>query len=113
MSSQSIELRQFVSDTIIQIINGVTDAQKHTEKSAASVNPRKYKSASSQMIKETQLIEFNVAVSVIEGDETKGGIGVISSILMVGAQHTTGSESSTLSHIKFSVPISFPEQVYV
>jgi len=53
-------------------------------------------------------IEFDVAVTVTEGAERKGGIGVAAGIFAIGGQGKTETQSGTVSRIKFSVPVMLP-----
>jgi uncharacterized membrane protein YtjA (UPF0391 family) len=42
---------------------------------------------------------------VTEGTEKKGGIGVLAGVLGVGGQASTNAASSSVSRIKFRVPV--------
>ena len=53
-------------------------------------------------------IEFDVAVTVTGGSEKKGGIGVFSGVFGVGGQASSNAASSSVSRIKFSVPVILP-----
>ena len=56
-------------------------------------------------------IHFDVAVSISESSETKGGIGVFAGPLgPVGSQDQSDVASSSMSRIKFSIPVKLPVQ---
>jgi hypothetical protein len=55
-----------------------------------------------------QHVEFDVAVSAIEGTGTKAGVGVLAGAFNFGASGSSNQESQTASRIKFSVPITLP-----
>jgi hypothetical protein len=101
----SVELREFVKKTLLDIVQGVADAQADPSIGAYVVpagSTRKYVS-----------VEFDVAVTAESAESAKGGSGVKVSVLAIGG--TIGGEESALSkniaatHVKFSVPVSLPE----
>ena len=53
-------------------------------------------------------IEFDVAVTVSEGKETKGGIGILVGSIGLGSQGKSDSEHSAVSRLKFRVPFVLP-----
>ena len=57
-----------------------------------------------------QMLEFDVAVSASEGKEAKAGTGVWAGAVGVGTQAKLQDGSLSVSRIKFSVPVLFPEQ---
>ena len=57
-----------------------------------------------------QMTNFDVALEVSEGGEAKGGIGVFSGVLGIGAQGTTTGSSSEISRVSFSIPMVLPYQ---
>jgi len=84
MNSSEINLQQFVSETLLQIIGGVKDAQAAAQSLGAKVNPHLSTSANDAANigllmagrDYAQLVQFDVALSVKAGTGTKGGIGV-------------------------------------
>lgn len=58
-----------------------------------------------------QIIEFDIAVTASEGSEAKAGIGVFSGVIGLGTQAKMEGSNATLSRIKFSIPVLYPEQV--
>lgn len=113
-----MELKQFVSETMKQIIDGVIDAQKYAKDVDAKVNPYERGwnfGANSSFLKDGmgfygQILEFDVAVTTTEGDQVKGGAGIFVGPVALGTQGQAESQNSTISRIKFSVPIVFPYQ---
>ncbi len=95
-----MDLKDFVSETIKQIVDGMSASQQAAQTKGAVVVP--YSQA-------TEKVEFDVAVTVVEGTETSGKAGI--SVWSVGAGVSGKSESSTstLSRIKFSVVIDLPK----
>lgn len=101
-----MELREFVGTTLKQIIDGVLDAQEYVEKSgccAEIVNQFPIDRCKTN-------IEFDLAVTVESSTAVGGKAGI--SVFSIGA--TAGGQmeelSSTVSRIKFPVPVDLPRQ---
>ena len=85
--------KRVVAETLAEIVNGVKEAQARTQDSGAIVSPQlrvnpdlvKFGvfSASSYP---AQMVEFDVAVTAMEGTGTKGGIGVVTGIYQLEAR---------------------------
>lgn len=54
------------------------------------------------------LLEFDIALTVSQATETKGGIAVVVGFLGLGSQGKTEKTNDSLSRVKFSVPIVLP-----
>jgi hypothetical protein len=113
-----VRLEDFVSETLKQIINGVKSAQEYSGKLDASINPPRLTFRTDQgeirlVDPETrriaQEIDFDIAVTTTEGT-TKGGIGIFVGPLAVGSQGQSDATNSSMSRIKFKVPILLPTQ---
>ena len=113
-----MELREFISATLNQIIDGVKDAQV-TVSNGGEINPKiwmaqrgeaaKMKILESNGGKWIHLVDFDVAVTVVEATETKGGIGLVVGPVVLGSKGQSNAENSTVSRIKFQVPVAFPD----
>jgi uncharacterized protein with GYD domain len=111
-----MHLDDFVSQSIIQITQGVLAAQKELESTGAAVNPlmRKVENHDAAAVAEMRAgetvstIRFDVAVSASSGQEAKGGIGVVSGVFNLGSAGKSEHLSETISRIQFSIPIIFP-----
>jgi len=118
MPETSMQLRDFITETLVQIVDGVITAQENVKGKNAYISPGNIIS-DNKLLKATftrgrspivQNIEFDVAITATESDETKGGVGVVAAIVNAGVQHTVDTKSGSISHIKFSIPIVLPEQ---
>ncbi|ENQ8749290.1 TPA: hypothetical protein ACVU5U_004614 [Vibrio parahaemolyticus] len=116
-----MNLKDFVSESILEIIEGVQDAQKRIESDDAKVAPHIEQIFSQSQTGGTNLaigwdstnnlvhsIEFDVAVTTSEGTNTKGGIGVVAGVFSLGAQGASSDNYQSISRLKFRVPVSFP-----
>jgi len=112
-----MDLREFVSETLTQIVEGVKNAQSNATESGATVNPRlstSHEQAGKQGFLFTgdayaQIVQFDVALTVTEGTGSKGGIGVFAGAINLGSSGQSQNESSSVSRVKFSVPLSLPK----
>jgi len=117
-----MELKDFVAESIKQIIDGVTAAQEYAKTFGADVNPHGiqqvwlgrqtnvYKDTEGKRF--TQTIEFDVATTA--GDESKAGanagISVIPALFKAGVKGEIAESNSIVSRIKFEVPVFLPTQ---
>jgi len=116
----AMELREFVSETLKQIIDGIVEAQKYAGQHGGAVNPHSMISAGDgvqtpviRLLKSHQPlheVEFDVALTSTEGTETKGGIGVFFGPISAGSGGKSSEGQTSMSRIRFSVPILLPIQ---
>lgn len=113
-----MELKEFVSQTIMSIIEGVVVAQEQATAHGAYVNPtmltRTVKNIGENAIwdnRDNNLarhVRFDVAVTVEEGTATSGKIGVVSGFLNLGSTGKSEDKSVAVSRIQFEVPVLLP-----
>jgi hypothetical protein len=105
-----MDLETFIAETLRQIVKGVKTAQQHEDCKGASINPIDPRPGHPHgQVVRVKEIEFDVAVTVSEGSERqgKGNIGV-ASILGIGGHASSTSANSSVSRIKFAVPLILP-----
>lgn len=111
-----IELKDFVAETLKQIIDGVILAQKYAKETGAIINPKETLEAPSGVIKGTdtgrnaQIVEFDVAITVSQDTEAKGGGKVFIGIAGIGSEIRSERQGELVQRIKFSVPMYLPNQ---
>lgn len=109
---QVIELKEFIEETISQIVEGIKNAQERTEKLGALVNPRVSNSKGIVMVEDkyhsVQNIKFDVSLGSMSNGEGKNGFGVTFGTWGIGSITKNGEENKSVTNIKFSVPIIFP-----
>ena len=103
-----MDLREFVKETLVQISMGVQDAitaHQSTEGAVGAINPVWGPDASAISAEHAQKVEFDVAVTVTDkwADRGKAGLKVFS--FELGAEGNKSAEHSTVSRVKFTVPI--------
>ena len=113
-----MELKDFVSETLKQVMEGVKTAQNSVKEHGGEINPKGIYSTSSSSHpqlyttseKLVQLIDFDIAVTTIEEDKAKGGTGIFVGAFGVGVQGESGNQNSAINRIQFKVPIVLPNQ---
>lgn len=107
-----MNLREFVTESLVQIVCGVNDAAEQLRESGAEVNPRRRAGPPSQMHRQTstpiQSIEFDVAVTIGAAAETSGGGSFGLQVFSIGAKSTSASDSQSISRLRFSIPLALP-----
>jgi len=115
----NINLEDFVSEVLQQLINGVKKAQQHAKDNDAHINSnrikRDFNTTDFRITNENakvlvQEIEFDVAVSVSAQGNLKGGMGLVIPALGIGYQAEKETVNSTVSRVKFKIPVAFPPQ---
>jgi hypothetical protein len=104
-----MELRKFVASTLAAVLDGIEDAIRNApEDRAGKIAP--VIAGEEDWAKATLPVEFDVAISEAKKGSAggKGGIKVLE--FEVGAQGSKAWESSTVSRIKFSVPVIYGAQ---
>lgn len=108
-----MDLRKFIAETLTQIVCGIKDAQenmvdfqkeKESEYTAPYINPNPV----SEHHKKLSEIEFDVAVTVSDGKSAEGGGGLSVMGVSLGGKGTSEQTNSSVSRIKFSIPVSYP-----
>lgn len=113
-----MELKEFVSQSLLSITEGVTDAQKKANEHGAFVNPgglmRNVSKVEDNSIWDNttnnyaRTVAFDIAVTAEEGTATNAKIGVLSGVFNLGANGASENKNAVVSRIQFSVPILFP-----
>jgi hypothetical protein len=111
-----MKLKDFVAETLKEIVDGVVEAQAYCAEKGGSVNSKRLEARTDQGFQmwdsETgqiaQLVEFDVAVTTTEGTETKGGIGVFVGPVGLGSHGKSDASNVSSSRIKFAVPVVLP-----
>lgn len=107
-----MELKEFITQTLVQIQQGVQDAiaQQSTGANNGIINPvfSMYDSVGKEQI---QKVEFDVAVTATDKSSGGGKAGIKVFSVELGGEGSKGSESSVASRVKFTIPLVPPFQV--
>jgi predicted ATP-dependent Lon-type protease len=116
----NIELKQFVTETLVQISEGIEEAQRQLKErgSEARINTNMTTADAGHLVtggrrRPVEYVEFDVAILANEGTETKAGIGLtVASLLKLDAEGKSSQTAGRESRIKFRVPMSYPMHKY-
>ena len=105
-----MELDEFIEETLKQIIKGINGARKNVD--GGEINP----DISGDAFKDTSCgdghtiwpVDFDVAVTVNETSNIEGQSKISVLGVGVGASASGQSVSSTVTRIKFRVPVRYP-----
>lgn len=117
-----MDLQHFIKESIVQISKGIIDANKEVMEHGGAVNPRDVtfnksgegpygyyaEDQKNSFRRAIEKIDFDVVVSVAQGTETEGGIGLKVGSFGLGSSGKTEKENTSESRIKFSLPILLP-----
>ena len=107
-----MELRDFISGTLVDIQGGVNDAihQAKEGEIPGAINPV-WGAVQDTARQDIQFVSFDIAVAVSESADSglKGGIKVMG--MGVDGTTTEFKENSHTSRIQFTVPVILPVQV--
>jgi hypothetical protein len=115
-------LKDFVKGTLVEIAQGVAEAKKDVESAGARLNPPPYGVGvpvlqpkgpvsvvgGTDRYRSIMEIEFDVAVTAVESEGTEGKAGIRVFDFGIGGGMSLAASTSSVSRIKFSVPIVFP-----
>ncbi|WP_299108615.1 hypothetical protein [uncultured Tenacibaculum sp.] len=108
-----MELKKFIKQTLIEITNGVKEAQEEIKDSGAYINPEGFHSGENLQsgyrgeYRHIQKIKMSVGVNVVENSEIKGGAGIIS-VFSLGLNGKVSDVNTVTNKIEFEIPISLP-----
>jgi hypothetical protein len=106
-----MELRDFIKTTLEEIAGGVAGAKPEFKKLGGVVNPNFDKAHNIQKnMGQRKLIDIQFEVSLADNstDTKGGGIGVLLSVVSVGANKASEKEVQSLTKVEFSVPVILP-----
>lgn len=110
-----MELQEFIKNTLVQITNGVIDAQNELKDTGCLINPEGTSingnvvksSTETRIIRSIEKIKMNVVLEIAETEGKSKGIGV-AKVLKAGVETEKSNSNSKVTSIEFEVPIAFP-----
>jgi len=118
-----MKLREFISQALQDIVGGVQDAQEslpepRSDYESPIVSPPVYSSKEGMALMDSrpnpgyyprvELVAFDIGVTVAEGKQTQGGIGIVVGPVAVGSKGQSTSQNNQISRIQFTVPVKLP-----
>ena len=109
-----MDVKDFVETTLVQIVEGINIANGKLNGTGAIISSKNVRPLRDGTTYNTDtghlvnLIEFDVAVTVIEKDTAGGGGGIKIAGISIGGQLQNETANQSVSRIKFSVPLTLP-----
>lgn len=108
-----MELKEFIKETITQIVEGVVEAQTTISKHGAEINPKKvqFKEAGQYNYYNSgkpQMVDFDVGLTTMNKAGSAEGIGVFLGSISLGKKNNEGVEHTAVTKIRFSLPVVLP-----
>lgn len=109
-----MELKDFIKETLIQITQGISEAQVELEETDCVINPRDIKEDgfANVIIKNkrhtVQCIDFKIALTSTTESADKTGIGVMLGSFGIGGNKSLSDGNTSNTNISFSIPVVFP-----
>lgn len=116
-----MELKDFISETIIQINQGLLEAQEKTKEYGTIINPplkgtsaESFQFTKNISLYSTEGIEFDVCLTVEDSKNTdkKGRLEMATGLFKLGGQEkkSENTKNQEVNRIKFSIPILWGTQ---
>src|SRR5688572_26901733 len=106
-----MDIKEFVRNTLVQIVQGVNSANEEIKDAGAKISSKDigairegltFNKSTGDLV---NLIEFDIAVTVNEKDIANGGGGIkVAGLINMGGSMQNENSNQSVSRIKFSVP---------
>ena len=110
-----MELKDFITETLTQMMEGVKNAQEKAKRFGAVINPpsihKKENTISLGNLGENQriqTIEFEVSLTSTSSSDTQKGISVAFAGIGLGSGKGNNEQNAIVNRIKFEIPIALP-----
>ena len=109
-----MELKEFISNSLCAIIDGVRDAQEQVGADKIAVVHKKaqqtievLKDDGSKIVVKSEMVKFDIAVTVATNTETQGKMKAGISVIGADMMGKTDKINSSVSRIQFGVNVAF------
>ncbi|KAB4116157.1 hypothetical protein [Bacteroides uniformis] len=111
-----MELKSFIKSTITQIVESIEELNAELSSDTVIVNPTDVKKADTPFINKNYKthsisnIDFDLTVSITDNAETGAKVGVMASVIGLGASSKEGTQNASISKIRFNIPVMLPSR---
>ena len=113
-----MDLREFVRETLVQIVEGVVDARDPIVEKGGDINPVGGHFDQTNLGARqwdwdrgaAEVVEFDLALTTSDKEDAKAGIGVFLGGIGIGSKISGENAYSSMTRVKFSVPLLLPAQ---
>lgn len=114
-----MELKEYVSETIVQISEGILSAMDKLKDKDVIINPDSTFHSDGQfwigknkehgpVERWVQMLEMNISTTVTDSTEGQGGRKVSIGVLNIGAGIKDSGSEQNANSVRFSIPVCFP-----
>lgn len=103
-----MELRRFISQTILDIVGAVKDAQNETFEGCVVPSIAQTFTAVQHGVSEIQAIEFEVTIRADERAGSEAKLNVVAAFVGGGVKGESGKSGGHAATLKFRVPVRLP-----
>ena len=118
-----MELKDYIAETLVQITNGIIEAQKRLQDSDVIINPAQTFGSKGDfwigknqnkgpVARRVQDVEMKIGVISTEETTGDGGAKLHLGVLNLGAGIEDKGMERNENYVKFSIPVSFPVTDY-
>lgn len=108
-----MELKDFISQTLSQICQGIESARQNTQSSGAVIAPRMDNETTASLnqakSRSAQMIHFEVLLENREEAGKNGGLKVAAGFFSVGGKANNKEAAAHTHKVSFDVPVMWPE----
>lgn len=114
-------LKEFTKNTIVEIVEGVIEANNSLQEKGAFISasslsnavrdaqvPILYARDSDNKIHAVTNVDFDIAISISDNNETEAGGGLRLNVFSCGAKTTDISNNEIVNRVKFTLPLALP-----
>lgn len=113
----TMELKEFIKDTISQIVDAVDELNEEYKDKKIVVNPYSWFSIrdvtqvrSGDKFYNLTNIDFDLDVVVENLENSKGNVGVLAGILKAGGSMEEGKNNKASNKVHFTIPVMLPSR---
>ena len=114
-----MDLKEFTKETLLQIVQGVNEANSELEQQNAYIPNRTVKTETRVFVDNERYqadvieVDFDVAVTATESEGTRGGGGIkVAQIIHGGIEASSNSENQSISRVKYKIPLVLEAKNY-
>jgi len=111
-----MDLKDFIKQTLEQIVEGVTEAQSSVQKHGANINPTNFSYTKDghhnhSKFSLPQDVIFDIGLTSAEKNGASEGIGVFLGTINLGKKAETSAEEIAVTKVRFSIPLALPSGI--
>ena len=103
-----MELKDFISNTLKQIVDGISDSKGYAKDKKAFVVPNNAEAEFDMTHREIYSVKFDIAITTTDNTKSETGVGIFVAAVGLGGKTGSSSGNQAISRIQFEVPIKYP-----